>query len=236
MSAPEAPRLDFDEVYQGKPLMGDTRLVPWDIGEPQPVLVELERDGEIHGEVLDVGCGLAENALFLASHGYRVTGVDFAPTAVERAREKARARGLAAEFAVSDATRLDGFDSRFDTVLDSALYHCLNDEQRLAYAAALHRACRPAATLHLFCLKEAMALPGPQPVSEENLRATFGEGWRISRLRPASYTTAFTRQVLEDIGEALPEPLTQAALDGIPADDRGRYRMPVWQLTATRLP
>ncbi|TVT42394.1 class I SAM-dependent methyltransferase [Amycolatopsis rhizosphaerae] len=236
MSTPDAPGIDFDQVYQGKPVVGAAGLVPWDIGEPQPALVELEHDGEIRGEVLDVGCGLAENALFLASRGYRVTGIDFAPTAVERARERARARGLTAAFTVGDATRLDGFDNRFDTVLDSALYHCLSDEQQPGYAAALHRACRPGATLHLFCLREQMVLPGPRAIGEENLRTTFGQGWRITRLRPASYTTAFTRRVMEEISEALPEPPDPAALDEIPTDDRGRYRMPVWQLTATRLP
>lgn len=40
---------------------------PWNIGEPQPELAALIRDGQIIGEVLDAGCGHAELALTLAS-------------------------------------------------------------------------------------------------------------------------------------------------------------------------
>jgi hypothetical protein len=43
-------------------------------------------------------------------------------------------------FGVADATNLTGYDERFDTVIDSALYHCLDEDGRQAYAAGLHRA------------------------------------------------------------------------------------------------
>jgi SAM-dependent methyltransferase len=228
MSVPNGVGLDFDEVYQGnRPAFDGVATVPWDIGEPQPLLVGLEAGGEIRGEVLDAGCGLADNTLFLAARGYRVTGLDAAPTAIERARAKARDRGLDVELAVADITRLDGFDDRFDTVIDSALYHCLTDEQQHAYVAALHRACRPGATIHLFCLSEDMGpVPGPRAISEDNLRETFSRGWRITRLEPAKYTTAFTRARLAD----------RAQTGTIPVDDQDRFLMPVWQLTAVRVP
>jgi SAM-dependent methyltransferase len=237
MSEPATDGLDFDGVYQGKPLFHGAEFVPWDIGEPQPLLVDLEQAGEIRGAVLDAGCGLAENTLFLASRGYSVTGIDFAPTAIERARAKARERRLDVEFAVADATRLEGYDSRYDTVIDSALYHCLTDEQQHDYAGALHRAGKPGTTLHLFCLAHEMGpLPGPRAISEDNLRETFSRGWRITRLREAAYTTAFTLQTLDRIREVLPEPVDPDALEGVLKDEEGRFRMPVWQLTATRLP
>ena len=58
----------FDEAYCGTP--------NWDIGRAQPVFVSLDEAGEISGDVLDVGCGTGENALFLAEHGHEVWGVD----------------------------------------------------------------------------------------------------------------------------------------------------------------
>jgi SAM-dependent methyltransferase len=230
MNAPNGVGLDFDEVYQGnKPVVPGAAAVPWDIGEPQPLLVGLEAAGEIRGEVLDAGCGLADNTLFLAASGYRVTGLDASSTAIERARAKARDRGLDAEFAVADVTRLDGFDDRFDTVVDSALYHCLTDEQQRAYATAVHRACRPGATIHLFCLSQDMGpIPGPRAISDDNLRETFSRGWRITRLEPAQYTTAFTRALVADRAQTVPA--------NIPVDDQDRFLMPVWQLTAVRAP
>ncbi|TNC29246.1 class I SAM-dependent methyltransferase [Amycolatopsis alkalitolerans] len=235
---PNVDDVDFDDVYRGRELVDGLSLVPWDIGGPQPLVVEIETAGEVHGAVLDAGCGLAENALFLASKGHDVTGIDGAPTAIERARAKAAERGLRAEFAVAEATRLDGFDDRFDTVLDSALYHCLNEEQRHEYAAALHRATKPGATLHLFCLAERMGpIPGPWAISADNLHETFGKGWRITRLERRHYTTAMTPELLTRLRESLPEaPAGEAAAGGPPTvDEQGRFLMPVWQLKATRI-
>ncbi|WP_147680862.1 bifunctional 2-polyprenyl-6-hydroxyphenol methylase/3-demethylubiquinol 3-O-methyltransferase UbiG [Actinomyces ruminicola] len=47
------------------------------------------------GRSLDVGCGEGADVLWLAAHGWRATGVDFAPTAVARMLAEARRRGLA---------------------------------------------------------------------------------------------------------------------------------------------
>jgi len=58
----------FEKAYHGTP--------PWDIGRPQREFVRLEEAGKISGDVLDVGCGTGENALFLAGCGHAVWGVD----------------------------------------------------------------------------------------------------------------------------------------------------------------
>ena len=55
---------------------------------------------------------------------------------------------------MADATDLSGYEGRFDTVVDSALYHCLDEEGRQAYIAALYRATRPGARLHLSCFSD----------------------------------------------------------------------------------
>jgi SAM-dependent methyltransferase len=45
------------------------------------------------GRALDAGCGHGSEALWLASSGWRVTAVDFSPTALEQGRSRARAVG-----------------------------------------------------------------------------------------------------------------------------------------------
>jgi SAM-dependent methyltransferase len=137
----------FEAAYQ----VGDA---PWDIGGPQPEVVALAEEGEIVGDVLDLGCGTGENALYLASLGRRVLGVDAAPTAIARAREKAAARGLPAAFLVADALDLGRLRRRFETVLDCGLFHTFDPEQRRPYAESLCEVLSPGGTLHLLCFSD----------------------------------------------------------------------------------
>ena len=64
--------------------------------------------------LLDLPCGLGRHAIALASRGYRVTGIDIAPSAVMAAREEAEALGLrTVRFLVGDM-RQPLPDSPFD--------------------------------------------------------------------------------------------------------------------------
>ncbi len=77
----------FEHLYRSEETSDDgatPSTIPWDIGQPQPPLMELEALGGIRGEVLDIGCGPGESSIFLASCGYSVTGLDGSPTAIER--------------------------------------------------------------------------------------------------------------------------------------------------------
>ena len=153
--------------------------------------MELEALGGITGEVLDIGCGLGDNAIYLASRGHSVTGLDGSPAAIEKARSRAAQAGVSVTFDVADATKLTGYDGRFDTVVDSALYHCLDDEGRQAYAASLYRATRPGARWHLYCFSDGNVNGIVAPmgsVPESNIRDTLtANGWRIDFLGPTTY-------------------------------------------------
>lgn len=224
---------DFEQAYQGTTPIG--RKMPWDIGAPQPAVVALADAGEFTGDVLDIGCGLGDNAAFLASRGHHVTGLDGAQSAVEQARARAAAKGLDVEFAVADATKLEGYEGRFDTVLDSALYHCLSEDERREYLAALTRATRPGARLHLFAFSPELPKPFPAPylITEANLRETVGKDWTIEKLEPTIYTTAMTPDELQQSVRVVlnedPGPLA-----GLDTDADGRVLVPVWQLKAVR--
>ncbi|MFF9335606.1 class I SAM-dependent methyltransferase [Streptomyces albogriseolus] len=223
--------LNLEAVYEGyREDTPDALPTPWDIGRAQSALVELEEAGQIKGEVIDVGCGLGDNAIFLASRGYRTTGVDGSANAIDECRKRAAAQGLDVDFAVADAASLDGFENRFDTVVDSALYHCLNEENQRNYVAALHRATRPGAKLHLFCFSKELppAFPVLQRISEQNLRETVGKLWNITSLKPASYDTSLTPEILGQLTGKPPR-------TGLDLDKEGRILSQVWQLTADRI-
>jgi SAM-dependent methyltransferase len=176
----------------------DDGRAPWDIGRPQPAFVRLAASGALHGEVLDAGCGTGENALHIAALGLRVLGVDVAETALAIAREKAADRGVDAEFAVADALCLDRLGRMFETVLDCGLFHTFDDDERGRYAASLAAVSSRGGRLYVLCFSDTGHDLGPHPVSEGELRATFGRGggWSVVSVMPDRIETRFAAQGL----------------------------------------
>ncbi len=177
------PRMDWDSAYQqGTP-------PPWSIGAPQPELAALIEQGKVHSEVLDAGCGQAALSLALAAQGYYVVGLDASAAAVAAATAAAAERGLiSAIFAQADITDFDGYDGRFNTVMDSGCLHALPVDRRQAYVEAVHRAAAPGAGLFIVAFaKRAFGedIPGPNGFTAEELRDTIATLWTVDDVRPA---------------------------------------------------
>lgn len=106
---------------------------PWDTG-PRKELVELIENHRIQpGVAIDLGCGTGANAIFLAQNGFKVTGVDFSETAIEKARRKAEAAGMQIDFVVDDLTNLRRVSGKYDFLLDYGVLDDLRLSQREPY-------------------------------------------------------------------------------------------------------
>jgi SAM-dependent methyltransferase len=161
-----------DSYHDGPP--------PWDHGGPRSAVVRLCDEGAFAGPVLDAGCGSGDSALEIAARGLEVVGVDFAPTAIGQARDKAAARGIAATFLVADALRLGRLGRTFRSVLDCGLFHTFDDDERSTYVQSLAAVTAPGSVLHLLCMSdEAPGDRGPRRVSRPEIRGSFGAGWDV---------------------------------------------------------
>ncbi|WP_445167427.1 class I SAM-dependent methyltransferase [Mycolicibacterium sp. Dal123E01] len=213
--------MDWDDAYKEQGAFDGPP--PWNIGEPQPELAALIRDGKVSGDALDAGCGHAELSLTLAADGLTVVGIDLSPTAIAVATEAARERGLSnVTYVCADITSLTGYDERFATIIDSTLFHSLPIDRRDAYLESIHRAAAPGGRLYVLVFAKGAFPPGaehtPNQVDEDELRAAVSKHFVIDDIRPAK------------IHAHMPE------IPGVPkpvdVDEKGRVKMPAFLLSA----
>jgi 2-polyprenyl-3-methyl-5-hydroxy-6-metoxy-1,4-benzoquinol methylase len=96
------------------------------------------------GDLLEIGCGAGNVSLWFARQGWRVRGVDIAPSAVEWARDNAAQAGLDARFDAGDVLTLEGVaDRSVDLVLDGHCLHCIEGPDRARVLSAVRRVLRP---------------------------------------------------------------------------------------------
>lgn len=108
--------------------------------------------------VLDVACGSGTAALVAARRYAEVTGIDYVPPLLERARIRAQAEGFELALQVADAQRLPFADASFDVVLSIYGVQFAPDQHRAA--EELLRVCRPGGVIGL-------AGPAPDGWSED---------------------------------------------------------------------
>jgi hypothetical protein len=74
----------------------------------------------------------------------------------------------------------------YDTIIDSALFHIFDANDRPKYVSSLHAACRPGGLVHVLALSDAGRGFGPE-VSETDIREAFGAGWELEALDTSTY-------------------------------------------------
>jgi len=237
----------FEEMYRDDQMShGLPAATPWDIGGPQPVVQRLVALGAIKGEVLDPGTGPGHHAIYYASKGYSTTGVDGSAGAIERARENARKAGVSVNFELADATKLDGLDNRFDTVVDCAFYHTFSTDSDLqkSYVQALRRATKPGARLYMFEFGEhdVNGFKMMRSLSEDDFRQVLPlGGWEITYLGTTTYQVNLSVQAIEMMAARNPDMAdqVQTLLERFRVMEpwlvNGRVHAPFWEVHATRV-
>ncbi|UWE03318.1 class I SAM-dependent methyltransferase [Laceyella sacchari] len=165
----------------------------WTAGTASPELIKLVWDQTIkpHSKVIEVGCGIGTEAVFLAVRDMEVTAVDISESAIETARKLADVYGVNVDFHVADALNLPVGDGEFDVFCDQGCFHHLTDEERGQYVKEVLRVLKPGG---LFVLRSfSDKIPGgPQPrrISSKELIDTFASHFYLEHLeRVLSFST-----------------------------------------------
>ena len=118
--------------------------------DPAPLLVEVA-DRLPPGRALDLGCGPGRNAIFLAEQGFEVDAVDLSATAIEWARERARAAEVNVSLYCADAFTLEALTGPYHLIYDSGCFHHLPPHRRISYLALLERTLASGGFFGLSC-------------------------------------------------------------------------------------
>jgi SAM-dependent methyltransferase len=122
--------------------------LPWATSDPFPLVRRAVETGWFKppGPILDVGCGLGSNVLWLATHGFRATGIDVAPGAIAAADARRTGGAKRADFRVDDMLASSLPDRHYRGAVDIGCFQTLPPHRRRDYATGLARVLRPGAT------------------------------------------------------------------------------------------
>lgn len=176
----------FRDAYDSPP--------PWEIGRPQRDIMAALDSLAPRGRAIDLGCGTGEHVLALAARGVEAWGIDSTEAAIDRARHKARERGLEARFVVGDALDLQPLGQRFELVVDCGLFHVIGDEERRRYVDEVRRVLVPGGVHLMLGFSTNPRHYGPRGYSESELRACFADGFVVRELRAATYEVTYGDQ------------------------------------------
>jgi SAM-dependent methyltransferase len=154
-------------------------FTPWD-GHPIAQNLENLVDELPAGAALDLGCGTGDSSIYLAQHGWKVTGVDYVPQALGKARAKAAAANADVNFAHADVTKLssEGVGSNFQLIVDNGCLHNMSDGDRDAYVREVSAVAAPQARLLIvaFLPGGRFGVRGAQPAEMER---RFTDTWTL---------------------------------------------------------
>jgi SAM-dependent methyltransferase len=196
----------FERLYAAAEA-GET-TVPWDRGEASGYLVQWAAARGMSGagsRAVIVGCGLGDDAEFIAGLGYQAVAFDISPTAIATARR--RFPGSAVRYQTADLLHLPAeWLAAFDLVVECMTLQAMPDPPRRdAIAAvgslvatggtliAIARAREPGHTIQgppwALCRAEIEALAGGglQPVRIEDIsdpQMPWPRRWRAEFRRP----------------------------------------------------
>jgi SAM-dependent methyltransferase len=171
----------YDEAARGE------AVVPWADGEPNPHLVEWAGKSGVAGagrRALVVGCGLGDDAEYVAGLGFDTVAFDISATAIRQAKE--RFADSPVEYVVGDITAPESnWHDAFDLVVEIYTVQPLWGDARAAAIRQLPTLVAPGGTL----LVIARATEEPDPARD-----------------PAEMPWALTRAELHALAGDLLEP------------------------------
>lgn len=180
----------YDSAYLNKkPIQHE-----WISGTANPELVNLVFDGYIKSssKILEIGCGIGTESIFLSMRGMEVTAIDVSEAAISTARIISDLYGTNINWKVCNVLTEKFPYKYFDVITDQGCFHHLADEERGQYLKQVYDSLRPGGTFILRGFSDKMNYTAPQPrlLTSDDLIKTFHDNFILEKLdRVLSFST-----------------------------------------------
>ena len=148
-----AQRETWEREYRHPRLISDGEEPIKDLKKFLRFLKKDEKVDTDHLRILDLGSGNGKNAIYLASLGQSVVGLEISSTAVAIARERAQEKHVAIDWRrMSMADPYPFPDASFDVALDIISSNSLSERERTTYLTEVQRVLKPGGWLFVKAL------------------------------------------------------------------------------------
>jgi len=173
---------EWDQIYRRYPL----ESLPWELGRPRKVLVDLiEKELIKPGKTLDICCGAGTNAVYLAKKGFQVVGIDISSKAVEYAKKKAEQANVKIKFMVQNFLKLPFGDEEFDFVFDMGCFHHVEVRDRDPFIEGVYRVLKKGGFYLIVCFSYKNG-PAWNHFTREQITRLFSNYFRIKEIKHIS--------------------------------------------------
>ena len=207
-----------DPVWIEKYALGHEERYPWDL------VVTFLMSNAPRGEttearsVLEVGCGTGNNLWFAAREGFKVSGIEASPAAVEKAAARFKDDRLLGDLRVGSFCSLPFEDSSFDFVIDRAALVCVDENRQTQAIDEIHRCLkRGGKFLHNTYTTDHASIRGTEKnpngmygpvtkgsvagsgelrfVNEQEVKRLFSGSWKINNLERRTWSDMLTNDL-----------------------------------------
>ena len=125
---------------------------PWELGRHAPPLETFLKSRYTlqPGSMAVLGCGTGHDAMLFANHGFQVTGIDFAPSAIQATYDKFLKAGISGTkgfLLQRDVFDMHEYTHYFDYVLEHNFFNSIDPSRRRTYAHVVQDLLKPGGKL-----------------------------------------------------------------------------------------
>jgi ubiquinone/menaquinone biosynthesis C-methylase UbiE len=179
---PSSHDTGWDGIYHRYPL----KRLPWELGRPREVLVDLVESEQIMPcETLDLCCGAGTNPVYLAKKGFDVTAMDISDRAIEYAIVKANQAKVNINFLIGDFVNLPFRNDVFNFIFDFGCFHHVEVENRATFIEGVNRVLEPGYTYFMVCFSDKNSLAWNH-FSRKQINDLFRDFFEIEQIKHIS--------------------------------------------------